>query len=197
MTTDRQVKYADVPNPWRLEDIDYGRLGAGPLTLGVIETLIGGANRHYAEYEILGDTYAHFFSRLENAYEEQADTLERLLEVYNDDVAKPILGRTETVTYDTEDKQVGQQSTTGTGGRRDLPFGTDGGPYSSKDETTSATNGNTTATKKGTVTTQLSDLGVRPNYETLNGFLDNNRTLKAQFNGIFRDCFTLGLAGWR
>ena len=44
-------------------------------------------------------------------------------------------------------------------------------------------------------TTTLSDLGVRPNYETLNGFLDNNRTLYTVFNNFFKDCFIMAV-GW-
>lgn len=46
-------------------------------------------------------------------------------------------------------------------------------------------------TQTGVVRTELSDLGVRPNYESLNGFLDNNRTLLQVFFGIFSGCFTL------
>jgi hypothetical protein len=43
-------------------------------------------------------------------------------------------------------------------------------------------------------TTRLSDLGVRPNYESLNGFLDQNRTAYTVFNNLFKNCFMNAIA---
>lgn len=96
-----------------------------------------------------------------------------MLEVYDSDIAKPILGRTEKITYDLSNIATGDNNSESNhiDIPRDNPL--DESP-TYKDGSVSEINNTTKQT--GTQTTELSDLGVRPNYETLNGFLDNNRT---------------------
>lgn len=216
-----------------------------PLTNEKWETLIDFASRYYRHFEIVGLTYKDFQDNLQLAYDIGADTMERLLEVYNDDIAKPILGRTEKVTYDTKNTATGgyedSEDTTVEGTTEndntttnnlttayesegqtdniDVPVDSSSPntqtpsqvtKNSGNDTTTntgtvknegSVTENNSTNRKlkhtddstnaqTGTVTTELSDLGVRPNYESLNGFLDNNRTYLEVFVWLFRDCFS-------
>ena len=174
---------------------------------------------YYKMREIGGDNESDFFDMLQSCLNRNADTLERQLEVYDDDIAKPILGRKEVVTYNTDDyrKNTGYTniakatSITRTEGGSDVmhhvEVPVDNTSYD-KDRTRDSTNYGHTVTDAnsgvdtnnvnleddrkmtGTVTTELSDLGVRPNYESLNGFLDNNRTFIQEFINMFEECFS-------
>ena len=181
-----------------------------PLTKAKWDDLIDFAERYYSKFEIVGETYQDFKENLQLFYDKNADTFERQLEVYNDDIAKPILGRTEKTTYDLTDTDAetvamqGESSDTGNGQNSiiDVPIDA-GNPNSqtpSQIDTNEQTNNGTNSSETdrnlehkqtGTVETVLSDLGVRPNYESLNGFLDNNRTYYDVFVWLFRDCFQL------
>ena len=181
-----------------------------PLTTAKWAELIDFAQRYYAKFEIVGDTLTDFKDNLQTYYDKGADTFERVLEVYDDDIAKPILGRTEKVTYDeknTENESSDNTGTTsGTNNNQqdviDVPVDAsdpntqtpsqvikDNGGNES--ENTNEYNRDYEHTHTGTVVTELSDLGVRPNYESLNGFIDNNRTYYDVFVWLFRDCFQI------
>lgn len=237
-------RYEDVPEGFGFESI--ANRPECPLTNQQWGDLIDFAQRYYRKFEIVGETWADFAYNLQTEYNRNSDTFERLLEVYDDDIAKPILGRVETVVYDLTSKDDGSHSDSGSdtnsGGvtnnttvtnnlkttvnnssqtdNIDVPVNSDSPntqiPSSvvkdSSDSTTdntgtvktegstndttkvtrqsSGTN-NLTHTQSGTVKTTLSDLGVRPNYESLNGFLDNNRTKYDVFVWMFRNCFQI------
>ena len=72
-----------------------------------------------------------------------------------------------------------------------MPTQIDTNEQSNSGTNSSETNRDLEHKQTGTVETVLSDLGVRPNYESLNGFLDNNRTYYDVFVWLFRDCFQL------
>ena len=218
-----------------------------PLTNAMWDKLIDFANRYYRHFEIVGLTYKDFQENLQLSYDIGADTLERQLEVYGDDIAKPILGRTEKVTYnlqnansggydDTENISVDDESTDNSTVTNNLTTENEGQtdsidvpidasnpntqtPSNVVKQTNSTSNTGTVGTQAssngtsstvrtfkheddsqtaqtGTVETELSDLGVRPNYDSLNGFIDNNRTYLAVFVWLFRDCFAFNDA-WR
>ena len=61
-----------------------------------------------------------------------------------------------------------------------------GSNTNSSDRTLNGTNA-----KTGTETEDWSGVGVAPNYELLNGFLDNNRTLEQVFISFFKTDFTI------
>lgn len=179
-----------------------------PLTISRWDKLTAFATKWYRKYEIVGETYADFALNLQLAYDAKADTIERQLEVYNDDIAKPILGRTEKHTYDiTDDTDENTTSSinntndgTNEGSIIDVPIDNpadDTPSQRTKDTSKNIIDGNSTiehsntVKRTGTETTELSDLGVRPNYESLNGFLDNNRTDLEFFVTVFKDCFAI------
>lgn len=181
-----------------------------PLTKAKWDDLVDFAERYYAKFEIVGETYQDFKDNLQLFYDKGADTFERQLEVYNDDIAKPILGRTEKTTYNLTDNDAetvameGESSDTGNGQNSiiDVPIDAsnpnsqtpsqiDTNEQTNNGTNSSETNRNLEHKQTGTVETVLSDLGVRPNYESLNGFLDNNRTYYDVFVWLFRDCFQL------
>ena len=159
-----------------------------PLTIAKWDEMTQYAERYYSEYEIVAKTFVNFINRLQISYDENADTFERLLEVYESDIAKPILGRTEKITYDLSNVATGDNNSESN--HIDIPRDnpTDENP-TYKDGSISEINNTTKQT--GTQTTELSDLGVRPNYESLNGFLDNNRTYYKVFVEYFKNNFTL------
>lgn len=193
-----------------------------PLTNNQWNKFVSYASRYYRHFEIVGRTYTDFQENLQLAYDAGADTMERLLEVYNDDIAKPILGRTEITSYDLHDNDTEKSSTKddnishgsdnntneGQTENIDVPINSDNPNTqvpSTVDKSKTTTSGTVDTTDNrtinynteknhgqiGTVKTELSDLGVRPNYETLNGFLDNNRTDVSVFVWLFRDCFAI------
>ena len=145
--------------------------------------------------------FTDFLDRMNDAWAVNEDTFFRLVEVSNDDIAKPILGRTETVTYGadgnpltTTDTHTDTEEREATTDHIDVPVDGSVGNPTYKDVATSKVKSGTIVdshTQTGVVKTEMSDLGVRPNYESLNGFLDNNRTLLKVFFGIFEGCFTL------
>lgn len=162
-----------------------------PKTSAIKTYLFDIAERHYKYYQIVGNTYVNFLEQLQLSLDENIDTLERLIEVYNSDIAKPILGRTETVTYDltnTGEVKQGESRTENIDNPVDDPEDLTPSNIVKTDNT-----GNKNENKQsGTVTTELSDLGTRPNYESLNGFLENNKTVAKFFIDIFKDNFKLG-----
>lgn len=238
----RTVRLSAVPDGYGFESVKPH--DDCPLTKASWERFVDFAKRYYRHFEIVGRTYQDFADNLQLSYDIGADTLERQLEVYQDDIAKPILGRTEKTTYDltNTDENTGSDSetvkvestanddstttnnlttntdTTGQTDNIDVPIDASN-PNSQIPSTVSKNTRNDTTTntgtiklentstgsedttrnlnrsdrgthaQTGTVVTELSDLGVRPNYESLNGFIDNNRTDLAVFVWLFRDCF--------
>lgn len=275
MTTPPESVIGDV-KPWvsmRYRNVPQG-IGLGyltvpsdcPMLITAYRTLARQADAYFAEWEIEGNSLMDFQNRLKVQLDTHADTLERLMEVYQDDIAKPILGRTEVTEYGldgqplvtedvhtdtikrrrTEDvtdtrtdtqieKTVIQSDNTHTETPDteqtvtsiDVPVSgvwtnptsqskteqdgtltvTDDGDST---ETRSIESGNVTDSRDATYTDEVvsgevrdtrtqsgamrvtfSDLGVTPNYEILNGYLDYNRTLLQVFIDVFRPCFTL------
>lgn len=250
--------YKDVDSDFKIDKLDtsyfdYERVEgviSCPRLKAVFPLLCENFELYYATREIGGDTEYDFFQMMQSCLNRNADTLERQLSVYDDDIANPILGRTEKVTYDTHDDRTMNNNNTTTynthddrtvnleneisyaSGKSSTESGNDIVHHvevpadndewdtdRSRDKTeyghvvtdanTGKDTGKNTGTDKlaktgtesdagsgtdnramtGTVTTELSDLGVRPNYESLNGFLDNNRTFIQEFINVFEECF--------
>lgn len=210
--------YQDLNSEFKITSTDLSTSALGVKTLLVWNTLKSEFERYYATREIGGETEYDFFCMLQSCLNRNADTFERHLDVYDDDVAKPILGRTETVTYNTtrtidrdsssttdyDTTDTNTQSNSDTVHNVNVPanaptYDTDASrtktDYGRTDtlvkDGTDTTDFEDDSTDKmtGTVTTELSDLGVRPNYETLNGFLYNNKTYIQFFIECFEECF--------
>lgn len=300
----------DVPDGYGFESVTVDA-DTHPLSSAVWNRLIEFAKSYYRNWEIVGATLSDFKVNLQVDWDLNADTLEKMLEVYDSDIAKPLQSRTIKRTYDiteindgstTDSGTIGvtgsgtENQTTTTEGTRnvthadtetldlndattetgteevtdsksgnvsisgttsddstdfDIPIDNAGrqgtsahegattsttetdttetltregtnGRTSSTDRTgtttTEGTEGETTEgsisvngtrastdtttrdlsgtslntyTKKGTEVEDWSDVGVAPNYELLNGFLDNNRSYLAVFVSFFKDDFTL------
>jgi len=169
-------QYYKVPEPWRLGNIVLHT--DVPLTTAIWPTLYPMIERHYRNFEICGRTYADFFDSLQSEYDENADTLERMLSVYHDDIANPVLGRTvknthtATVNDDGESQNITVPADQNTS---EVP--------DSKNKSAS------THTETTTDTQDWSDVGVMPNFEMMNGFLSQNTTLVKFGIRIFKNCF--------
>lgn len=219
--------YEDISTEFKIQNLDtsyfdYERVAqepACPRLKAVWELLCDKFNMYYATREIGGYSEYDFFCMMQSCLDRNADTFERQLSVYDNDIANPILGRTEKVTYDTVDDRnntgytniAKATSVTRTEGGADtmhhIEVPVDADNTYQHDRTRDSTNYGRTVTDAnsgvdtnnvnledkrtmtGTVTTELSDLGVRPNYESLNGFLDNNRTFIQEFINVFDECF--------
>lgn len=196
------MRYRDVPEGYRIADAFLMVMQSeAPNYKGMTTILAQRLDTHFAEWEIVGDTLADFYGELCVHVIDTIDTVERLLEVYNDDIAKPTMARTETVTYGAENKPLTTTVThTDTEVRSsesehfDVPItGTETNP-SMKDTAKSKVDSGTiidSSVQTGVVTTHLSDIGVKPNYEILNGFIDQNRTAVQVLEEILSPCFTL------
>lgn len=181
------LHYKDVPTPFRLADAWTVLTDPLPLLQSKRDDFTKAFDLHYGRYEINADTYQDFLDLLKEVLLINADTVERLLEVYDSDVAKPILGREEIRTLTTTEEGIADASTESIDVPADNPL--DDKP------TSKGRSGQTSNVVRDEIeTTTLSDLGVRPNYETLNGFLDNNRTLYKVFNDLFKNCFLTSIA---
>jgi hypothetical protein len=179
--------YRDVPTPFRLADAWEVLTDTLPLMQSKKDDFTKAFDLHYGRYEINADTYQDFLDLLKETLLINADTVERLLEVYDSDIAKPILGREETRTLTTTEEGIADASTENI----DVPADN---PLDDKPTSKGRTGQTSNVVRDETETIKLSDLGVRPNYETLNGFLDNNRTVYAVFNDLFKNCFLNAIA---
>lgn len=208
--------YNQISDEYKIDKLDISLLGER--TKAVWNKLVENFELYYNYREISGVSEYDFFCIMQSCLNRNADTYERQLEVYDDDIAKPILGRTEEVIYDvstTDDRNLQNNQTINTQVNENLTQNNishhvevpadspdydvdrtrDKDNINSQDITsntgTIGNNGseNRAGTQKGTVTTKLSDLGVRPNYEMLNGFLENNMTYIEFFLRTFKPCF--------
>jgi len=181
------LHYRDVPTPFRLADAWEILTDDLPLMQSRKYGLITAFDLHYNRFEINADTYQDFLDLLKETLLINADTMEKLLEVYDTDVAKPILGREEIRTLTTTEEGIADASTENI----DVPADD---PLDDKPTSKGRTGQTSNVVRDETETIKLSDLGVRPNHETLNGFLDNNRTLYNVFNDFFKNCFINSIA---
>lgn len=181
--------YRKVPTGFGFDVLDYPT--DRPLTYALKDKLNAFANDYYRNYEIVGTTYADFQVNLQIALLENIDTFEKMMAVYDDDIAKPLQSRTIKRTYDIEDTNSGDTSSTVTNTNYDLPIDNPNGQAVDKSTGDGSTTATNTYKHKGTETEDWSDVGVAPNYQLLNGFLDNNRTYYNVFVNFFTDCFTL------
>ena len=178
-----------------------------PLTYALKERLIDVATRYYRNYEIVGETFTDFRENLQLDLDLNVDTFEKMLAVYNDDIAKPTQSREIRRTYDLKDtsnetENINSEGSTNNNNETtnyDIPL--DNGTAQGTDKSVSTGTGSNTNSsdrtlngsnaKTGTEVEYWSDVGVAPNYELLNGFLDNNRTLEQVFIRFFKTDFTL------
>lgn len=86
------IPYRRVPQGFRIPDLTPAE--DCPLTADVWTRLTTFADRHYRNHEIVGVTVEDFFLNLQDAYAENADTLEKVLAVYTEDIATPTQSRT-------------------------------------------------------------------------------------------------------
>lgn len=180
--------YKDIDDDFKFDKLDFSYVQKYcPNLNSKLDILKEVFPLHFDDYEIGSESEYGFFLQMQDALITNADTMERQLEVYNDDIAKPILGRTEKVTYDL----TNIRDETGNNNESVVDLPVDDPQYDKDSSRTKATvNTNRNDTQKGSVTTELSDLGVRANYESLNGFLDNNRTFVKFFYMCFEGCFS-------
>lgn len=211
--------YRDVPEGFRITDLEP--LSVCPLSAEHWERLTTAADLHFRNFEIIGETFVDFFDNLKDSYTLNADTLEKALAVYYEDIARPLQSRTIKRTHtETETLPNGSTETTTVYGHTvdtennqdsnsiDIEYGIEGSDSSPSAKTEGNQSGTGSETHGGTdkVTVQenggvrqyesidtedWSDVGVAPNYTLMNGFLDNNRTMEAIFISFFEDCFTL------
>lgn len=197
------LAYRDVPEPFRFKNLKYDP-DEHPEIDAKFGDLIDAADRFFANYEVVGITLQDFFDGLQSSFERNKDTLERVLKVYDDDIANPILGRTRKVTYDVTDEVSSSTNVSSNEEHEDkqtdinVPLDDPANEQASFRSTvkggsgSSGNSGTTGSNKKtGTETEELSDLGVRPNYESLNGFIDNNRSYQTIFINFFKDNFMI------
>jgi len=67
-----------------------------PKLAAVKDALFASAEEFYADWEIVGQTYVDFLRGLNISLDMNADTLERVLEVYDSDASRPVEGTTYT-----------------------------------------------------------------------------------------------------
>ena len=213
------IVYRDVPQGFRITDLEP--IANAPLSTQYWQRLTQFADLHFRNHEIVGKTFVDFYENLQDSYYLNADTLEKALEVYYDDIAKPTQSRTIKRTHEetetlpesetTRSTQYGhkiQTDGTAEGSTTDIEYaieGTDSTPSTKSEndstasdtETHSGTDTETENVMGGTRKLETidsedwSDVGVAPNYELMNGFLDNNRTMENIFISFFNDCFTI------
>lgn len=189
-----------------------------PLLASVWDTLVANFELYYATREIGGESEFDFFKMLQSCLNRNADTYETQLEFYFDDTNKPVIGRTEEIIYDIHDSAESSGSSENTYGRTDTTnesgedlfahvevpanapeYDTD----RSRDKTRygkqtvnseGGSDGNessasSSASRLGSQKTIISSLGIKPNVEYMNEFLETNKTFIQFFIESFEECF--------
>jgi hypothetical protein len=145
------------------------------------------------------------------ALDTNIDNFEKFLAVYDDDIARPVLGRD--ISHDTVINDSGEMSqertNTGTVGTSqdstsknyDLPIDNQltqetardvtSGEQTRTDNLTENIENENTNTRTEHYVEHWSDVGVTDNWDKLNGFLNNNPTLEMEFSRYFDGCFTI------
>ena len=188
------MRLADVPDGFHFTDLPVP--SGCPLTAARWTELTEYAERYYEQWEINGETIQDWFDNLNLSYLRNADTLERFLEIYDTDLAKPKYGKTETTTYDihNDTSQSGTQHNIQDSAHIDVATdNTADDTPSQRDSNTGdgTTSGSQTGAQTGTQELKTQDIGDRDNFQVINDFLDNNKTLCKVFTNIFKDNFTL------
>jgi len=194
-STDRiTIRYSNIPNKYKIQELNPR--SENIKMIEIWEYLKAGFELHYNNKEIGFETPNAFFDAIRDTLSEIEDTMEKYIEVYYDDVARPILGRTEKRTYTIRDEATSETNANAESLNKFVEVPNDN-PLFDKDSTRTKDNASSDSLQQsngsriGDETIELSDLGVRPNYETLNGFLDENRTLIQEFNRYFKPCFMM------
>lgn len=180
--------------------------------------LVDNFELYYATREIGGETEYDFFNMMQSCLNRNADTYETQLEFYYQEVNKPVIGRTETIKYDVTDKREQDLASVNKYGQsvEDRESGSDmmhhvevpaDAPEHDTDRSRDKTDfGKNVLTKNGghdtnvsalddenkrtgTQVTELSSLGIKPNVEYMNEFLDTNKTFIQFFIESFEECF--------
>ena len=180
--------------------------------------LIDNFELYYATREIGGETEFEFFNMMQSCLNRNADTYETQLEFYYAEVNKPVIGRTEKIEYDVTDKREQDLASVNKYGQsiEDTNSGSDlthhvevpaDAPNYDTDrsrekvdygrKTLTKNGGNDTSVsamddqskRTGTQITELSSLGIKPNVEYMNEFLDTNKTFIQFFIESFNECF--------
>lgn len=201
--------YDRVPNGYKFDNLTFPE--RCPLTLALKDRLIAYCNKYYRHHEIVGNTFKDFMDNLQLALDTNIDNYEKFLAVYDDDIAKPVLGRTIKKAISSVDNTADNSSraNTGTVGIVDnstskdyeLPIDNqltqetartvnDGGSTRT-DNLAEETEHNGTLEHESNETEEWSDVGVTDNWDKLNGFLNNNPTIEMQFCKYFENCFTI------
>lgn len=86
-------RYENVPAGFRFDDLDWSRLGTLEETWRPV--LVPFLNEYYAKWELNAQdiTLAQWHKELQNTLDIKIDNLRKLLQVYEDDIMLPILGR--------------------------------------------------------------------------------------------------------
>lgn len=200
------MKLKKVPTGFHFEDLTIDET-MHPLSYALKDKLFAFAESYYRNYEIVGETIVDWFTNLTNDLNLNLDTFEKMMKVYYDDIANPTQSRTIKRTVESKDVRTpnltqtesGKPSSDGT--TTDYAITEDNGDVYGTDKTIvhNESNLDSTVVNSGTETNEhnetniedWSDVGVAPNYELLNGFLDNNVTYYAEFVKYFRNDFTL------
>ena len=189
-----------------------------PLLAAVWDTLVANFNLYYATREIGGDSEYEFFNMLQSCLNRNADTYEVQLEFYYEETNKPVIGRTETIEYDITDKREQDSASVNKYGRKTLDKESGGDTFHhvevpadspqfdtdrSRDKTdygrrncnkegghdTNVSAVDDENKRTGTQKTTISSLGIKPNVEYMNEYLETNKTFIQFFIESFEECF--------
>lgn len=190
-----------------------------PLLAAVWDTLVANFNLYYATREIGGETELEFFNMLQSCLNRNADTYEVQLEFYYEETNKPVIGRTETIEYNINDNRKQDSSSINNYGREvtdeesgsdtfhhvEVPADTpsfdtdrtrDKTDYGRKNTNTEGGSDSNVVSvddenkRTGTQKTIISSLGIKPNVEYMNEYLETNKTFIQFFIESFEECFS-------
>lgn len=179
-------KFRDIPEDFKFDKLEFPERCV-LLSQYKVE-LSEFANRWYANYEIVGETYMDFFENLQLKLDIRADSIERILEAYARNIDEFNIGNESVTTYDVHHDSENDAST----GSEfvDVPIDdTEHDKPTTRDRSESESTGASHQT--GTVTVTADNTTGQIRIDLLNKFVDKHRTVQEIFIDIFINCFTL------
>lgn len=179
-------KFRDIPEDFKFDKLEFPVRCA--LLTDYKDELADIANRWYADYEIVGETYMDFFENLQLKLDVRADSLERILTAYAGDIDEFESGNKSVTEYDVHHDSE-NDATTGSE-FVDIPVDdTDHDKPTTRDRSDSESTG--TSHQTGSVTVTADNTTGQLRTDLLNKYIRGHRSFQEIFIDTFLNCFSI------
>lgn len=179
-------RYRDIPEQFKFNELIFPSRCV--LLTQYKDELTELADRYYRNHEIVGDTYVDFFEDLQLKLDMRADSLERILVAYSQDLDNFNIGNKSVTEYDVHHDSENEGKT----GSEFVDVPIDDSAHdkpTTRDRSDSESTG--TSHQTGSVTVTADNTTGQSRFDLLNRFIDKHRSVHELFIDTFQPCFTV------